>query len=246
MKLKIVTLLFFLLTNVPLFAQPAGYTLIWADEFDGTELDTTKWHHRQLGPRRDGINTRDAVKLDGDGRLLLTATHVDSQYHVGMIGTQPTFQTTFGYFECRVRMQKSIGHWSAFWLQSPTVQQVGDPKVNGTEIDIFEYLRVMPDTLHHNLHWNGYGEAHESTGRKVRIPEIAAGFHTIALEWTPEEYIFFVDGKETWRTQTAVSHRSEYIILSTEVGPWAGDIRRAQLPDSLIVDYVRVYQKPVE
>ena len=37
--------------------------------------------------------------------------------------------------------------------------------------------------------------------------------------------------------------RSEYIILSLEVGKWAGDIAKATLPDNLYVDYVRVYQK---
>jgi hypothetical protein len=26
------------------------------------------------------------------------------------------------------------------------------------------------------------------------------GFHTFALYWKAEEYVFFVDGKETWRT----------------------------------------------
>jgi hypothetical protein len=33
------------------------------------------------------------------------------------------------------------------------------------------------------------------------------------------------------------------INLSLEVGPWAGDITKAELPDSFYVDYVRVYQK---
>jgi len=32
-----------------------------------------------------------------------------------------------------------------------------------------------------------------------------------------------------------------YLKLSDEVGPWAGDIRKAQLPDEFLVDYVRVY-----
>ena len=33
------------------------------------------------------------------------------------------------------------------------------------------------------------------------------------------------------------------MILSLEVGKWAGDIAKAELPDHLYVDYVRVYQK---
>jgi hypothetical protein len=33
----------------------------------------------------------------------------------------------------------------------------------------------------------------------------------------------------------------QYIILSNEVGTWAGDINAAKLPDSCLIDYVRVY-----
>jgi hypothetical protein len=33
----------------------------------------------------------------------------------------------------------------------------------------------------------------------------------------------------------------EYILLSDEIGNWAGDIAKAKLPDQFCVDYVRVY-----
>ena len=52
-----------------------------------------------------------------------------------------------------------------------------------------------------------------------------------------------VNVKETWRSDKGISHRSQYIILSLEVGKWAGDIAQAQLPDRLHADYVRVYQR---
>ena len=32
-----------------------------------------------------------------------------------------------------------------------------------------------------------------------------------------------------------------YLKWSTEIGPWAGDIRQAKLPDDTLVDYVRVF-----
>jgi hypothetical protein len=37
-------------------------------------------------------------------------------------------------------------------------------------------------------------------------------------------------------------NKDGYVVLSTEVGPWAGDIHAATLPDTLFVDYVRVYK----
>ncbi len=225
---------------------PVGdeYKLVWADEFAGETLDVTKWDYRNLGPRRDAVNVKETVSLDGQGHLVLTTKRTGDAYHTAMIATQGKFETTFGYFECRVRLQEQIGHWSAFWLQSPSLgKPLGDPGAAGTEIDIFEYLRKDGDRVHHNLHWDGYGEHHKHAGKTVTVAGLAKGWHTFGLLWTDSKYVFYVDGKETWRSSEGVSRRDEYIILSLEVGKWAGDIAQAKLPDHLYVDYVRVYQK---
>ena len=71
---------------------------------------------------------------------------------------------------------------------------------------------------------------------------VMEGFHTFSLLWTPTEYVFYVDGKETWRTKAGgVCQVPLYIKLSDEVGDWAGDIKKVKLPDEFLVDYVRVY-----
>lgn len=230
----------------PVDAAPPSekYRLIWADEFDGTTLDTTRWNYRQLGPRRDAVNVKDTVRLDGNGSLVLTTRRVGEKFHTAMIGTQGKFEAKFGYAECRVRLQKQLGHWSAFWLQSPTMKDGGAPREVGTEIDIFEYLRKNKDTILFNLHWNGYGKNTKHVGSKLTLPGLGEGFHTVGIEWTPTEYIFFVDGKPAWRTDQAVSHVKQYIILSLEVGKWAGDIHQATLPDDVRFDYCRFYQTP--
>ena len=78
------------------------------------------------------------------------------------------------------------------------------------------------------------------------MPGVMEGFHTFSLLWTPSEYTCFVDGKETWRTKAGgVCQVPLYIKLSDEVGDWAGDIRKVELPDEFLVDYVRVYD-PVD
>jgi hypothetical protein len=64
----------------------------------------------------------------------------------------------------------------------------------------------------------------------------------VGLWWKPDEYVFYVDGKEIWRTDAGgVSQVPGYIKLSDEIGDWAGDITKAELPDKFLVDYVRVY-----
>ena len=68
------------------------------------------------------------------------------------------------------------------------------------------------------------------------------GFHCYALLWLPDQYVFYVDGKETWRTKAGgVCQVPLYLKLSDEVGSWGGDVRKATLPDKFLVDYVRVY-----
>lgn len=221
-----------------------GYSLVWSDEFEGSSLDLEKWGYRHLGRRRDAVNVKDTVRLDGKGHLVLTTRRQDDRYETAMIGTQGKFETAFGYFEARVKVQSELGHWSAFWLQSPTMgNPVGDPAKAGTEIDVMEYLRKRGDVVQHTLHWDGYGEHHKSTGKEVEVEGFGTGWHIVGLLWTPEAYTFYVDGEETWRAEKGVSHRPEYMILSLEVGRWAGDISDADLPDHFYVDYVRVYEK---
>lgn len=127
-----------------------GYKLVWSDEFNGIAMDTRKWDYRDLGPRRDAVNVKDTVSLDGKGHLVLTTKRSGDAYHTAMIGTQGKFEAVFGYFECRVQLQKEIGHWSAFWLQTPTMgEDIGNPAKAGTEIDVIEYLPNFGDDVSH-------------------------------------------------------------------------------------------------
>ena len=224
-----------------------GYELIWSDEFAGTELDRTKWDYRQLGKRRNAINVKDTVALDGAGNLVLSTKRVGDAIHTAMIGTQGKFETTYGYFECRVKMQKTHGNWSAFWLQAPKLGSVlGDTKVSGTEIDIYECFEVRNGWVSHNLHWDGYSKDHKHRGSgHKQVANLTEGYHTFGLEWTPRAYRFFVDGKESWRSTEAISGTDEYIILSLEVGPKQARVagESADFVDRVLFDYVRVYQK---
>ena len=73
--------------------------------------------------------------------------------------------------------------------------------------------------------------------------DIYEGFHTFSLKWTEDEYVFYVDDKETWRTSAGgVSQAPAYLKITAEVGDWAGNITNAQLPDYIMAYYVRVYQ----
>lgn len=254
-------------------APPAGPPT-WSDEFAGTELDTTRWSHRATGARHDGILTPDAVSV-GDGALTITTYTRGRAHYSGMIGTQrhdgAGFEQTYGYFEARVRFNSTPGQWSAFWLQSPTVgTPLGDPAAAGVEMDVAEhrascpvlYGDPSPDNciLHPDLPsariqqalvWDGY--APETTQSAVNFTGALAGlgngsWHTWALRWSPDGLTFYYDDAELWSQSGPISRRSQYLVLSSEVGEFfAGTIpedgygTREESTTNLQVDYVRVW-----
>ncbi len=233
-----------------------GYVLAWHDEFDGPALDSTRWKPWALGKRRDALNVADAIRFDGDGHLVLTTRRVQTaegktEYHTGGVWTSGLYEPCFGYLEARLEVHKRGGHWCAFWLNSNGMgKPVGDPAKAGVEMDIMEYHHRLDGgrRVQQTLHWDGYGADHKTRGHTPLVQGITAGFHTYGLLWTKDEYVFFVDGVETWRVTAkdggAISNRPEHMILSLEVGDWAGPIDKVELPDSIRVDWVRVWQQP--
>lgn len=95
--------------------------------------------------------------------------------------------------------------------------------------------------------------ARTSSGRKV-VMENYDGWHTVGFQWTPLEHIFYVDGQETLRQtyrEVPVTNVPQKIWISgclrTPKGkddkPFYGRLDDAQLPDRLVVDYVRIYEE---
>lgn len=228
-------------------AAPAGYKLVWSDEFEGHSLDTVKWEYRNLGDRDGAQVSRDAVSLDGKGHVVLTTFMRNALLHVGMIGTQRTFQARYGYFEARIRFQKLQGHHGAFWLQSPQYgKYLDDPGRSGAEIDVIEYFGAgrSDGGAALNIYWNPYSKP-DRRGMKLSVSRPHEEFHVYAVDWTPTGYQFFVDGKPVHFTREGLSHACQYMILSLLSSPW--ERRRlsiAALPDAMLVDYVRVYADP--
>jgi len=218
------------------------WQLLWSDEFEGREVDQSKWEVLGDWKRRDGFWVKEDSYLDGQGHLILRTKKDGDRYTCGAVRTRGRFEHRYGYWVCRCKFPTEQGHWPAFWLHADTVGRIGDAGRDGTEIDIME-KPWREDRITQNLHWDGYGEHHRSAGTKFEVPGVSAGFHTFGLHWKPDEYVFDVDGKETWRTAAGgVSQVPEYIKLTEEIGTWGGDIKAASLPDHFVIDYVRVYE----
>ena len=232
--------------TLPLLPVGQRWKLAWSDEFDGNQIDPAKWEVLGDWKRRDGFWTRSESYLDGRGNLVLRTRQDGEKFVCGAVRTKNRFEHRYGYWVSRFKLPTQPGHWPAFWIMSDGVFRVGNEGRDGTEIDVAEFPK-RDGTYEINLHWDGYGRSHKSAGQKIIAPAIANGFHTYALQWTPTNYTFFVDGKEVWWTTVGgVSQAPEYIKFSEEIGDWAGNIREAKLPDYFEIDYVRIYDAVAE
>lgn len=248
-------------------APPAGYQLVWSDEFSGTSLDTTHWYYNPQYPWRDGHITNNAVSV-ANGAMTITTYTENGKHYTGYIGTRFKYQPLYGYMEARIRVVNTPGNWSAFWMFVDTVGKNLTPHTDGTEPDIMEHRAVdykgvndISNQVQSALHWDGYLDDHKSVSSGLRGAGLATGYHTYAMEWTPEYQKFYIDGAYEYTITnstnidpvpplTPVSQRSQFFYLTTEIetDTWAGDIPAAgygTLATSITkmdVDYIRVYQ----
>jgi hypothetical protein len=176
------------------------------------------------------------------------ATHAEG---TRIIHDKSLFEQAFGYFECRVKFPDETGLWSAFWLQSPQQALMGDEGRDGTEIDVYESAFIKnPTYMGHALLWNGYENGKVEDYRLDTGVDLYDGFHTFALKWTPEYYVFYIDGVATWATDAGgVSQTPEFLRFTVELdqgdqwGPHAQFIGKFRDEDSVFyIDYIKVYQ----
>ena len=278
----------------PSYLPDGEWKLVWADEFGGTELDRTKWDFRlnYWGNPAEAYTDKGVV-LDGNSHIELHRTekngyYVSPQLQTGVmsfdvpkVGTQnvwgkaemwklgelepPKFEHRYGFYECRCKLPKEPDvMWSAFWLQSPSIGTRYNPEYCGIENDIME--NFYKGAASSGNIYGGYGSQYTKDARvEYELKKTEDDFHTFALLWTPDEYVFYCDGEETARTNKAVSQVPQFILLTTEirgyragtplkVGEYSenyGDIRVGDIckrdnefkDDAFIVDYVRVFDK---
>ena len=218
----------------------------FVDDFDGTSLDLKKWAYCPNWVRDDCVWTNDHAYVNGDGFLILRASGDQYPYKAGAIRTKGLFEQAYGYYEIRCQLTPIAGINPAFWLMCDAAGAVGTKGgKDGAEIDIIEAPYRNRHIVQHAVHWDGYGSAHGTANKEIYKWNIYEGFHTFALEWNTDEYVFYIDGKETWRTTAGgVCAVPTYLKLTLGIGGWTGKLNAMQLPvDAMVIDYVRVYEQ---
>ena len=125
----------------------------------------------------------------------------------------------------------------------------------GGEIDIVESVNIA-DTVYGTIHYGGeWPDNTHSGGSYADGTDFSEDFHTYAIEWEPAEIRWYVDGilyntETSWWSSgddfPAPFDQRFHFLLNTAVGGnWPGSPDGSTvLPQQMVVDYVRVYQKP--
>ena len=224
--------------NLPTEFDSSRFELVWSDEFDGRELDETKWRFSSGTPnttvRRGGYWNNEMLEIK-DGNLHIYTKYLENGvkegdkagwYSTG-ITTSELFEQTYGYFEARCIIPKGHGIWSAFWMANKDGNANPYPDgSHGGEVDIFEsfyYSTDNPNRVIGAVHWGGYGDAHKSIPVYYNnnvLHNIYDEYNTYGMEWNENEYVFYFNGKKAGSVQKdeAVASRVPlYLILTCEV-----------------------------
>jgi beta-glucanase (GH16 family) len=257
--------------NVAANAVPAGYELVWADEFDqpglpdparweyDTERNSEGWWNGEAQYYARGRSQNARVE---DGVLIIEAHRENldleafpdwggQNYTSARLHTADRGEWTYGFFEVRARMPCGRGSWPAIWTLGV---QPYDHWPGGGEIDILEHVGFDPDWVHASVNTGEFNHANRQ-GRTQRnwLPAACDDFHNYQLTWTEDEILIGVDGENYFSFAndgrgddgTWPFHRPQYLILNIAIGGgWGGrqGIDDAMFPIRMEVDYVRVYQ----
>jgi beta-glucanase (GH16 family) len=235
-----------------------GWTLVWQDEFDGPEIDRTKWTF-DIGGHGWGNNEwqtyteRPENARIEDGMLVIEAREeqfVNRNYTSARMKTQGLHAWQYGRIEARMKLPYGQGIWPAFWMLGANIQQ--RPWPGSGEIDIMEYIGRDANRIYGTVHGPGYSGG-GGIGNHINMPagSVNENFHVYAIEWEENEIRWYVDDEQFF-SLTSDAVRGEwvfnqpfFILINLAVGgAWPGYPNESTVfPQFLLVDYVRVYQR---
>jgi beta-glucanase (GH16 family) len=260
------TLTTYVNTAVPPGAPEDTLTLVWSDEFDGTQLNNRNWFFETGDGTEYGIpgwgNNElqfylpDNAQLE-DGLLKITAREESVgafNYTSARINTRDRFAFQYGRIEARMRLPGGQGIWPAFWMLAQD-SPYGGWAASG-EIDIMEATNLGvggKNEVLGTIHYGGEFPDNVFSGESYLVPTDAqADFHVYAVEWEATEIRWYVDGvlyamRNNWFSTggpfPAPFDHPFYIIFNVAVGgnlPGAPDASTV-FPVTMEVDWVRVY-----
>lgn len=241
-----------------------GYTLKWADEFDGETLNTADWTF-EIGdgcPNNCGWGNNELqyYREDNtsivDGHLVITAKEQNfgnHDYTSSRLVTKGKRQFKFGRIDIRAALPEGKGLWPALWMLGSNVDAVGWPASG--EIDIMELTGDLPNRVVGTVHYGANLGDHQQNTNALYLSgtdNFQDAFHVFSINWENNLIEFLVDDV-VFHTITPASlngatypfNKNFFFIFNVAVGgnfPGSPD-SSTPFPQHMIVDYIRVFQK---
>jgi len=246
---------------------PGRGPLLWADEFDGPAgipADPGTWRPETGGHGWGNAELQyytgepDNAALDGAGHLAITVRRADPElaaarydgrrYTSARLITKDLKPVRYGLIEASIKIPRGRGLWPAFWLLGTDIDQVGWPACG--EIDVMENFGTAPAWVYGTVHGPGYCGKSGIGGEFAAGTRLADDFHAYAVHWEPDRIRWFFDGTPYHTVTPAglggnpwVFDHDCYLLLNVAVGGTASvsPESSAPFPQTMLVDYVRVY-----
>ena len=255
--------------QAPIFSS--NWEMLWSDEFDGEDLDLSKWN--KLSWRPGWVNNELQAYTERDTNIFLDSGFLvlqglidpgfsgtdyngndyNADYTSGRVNTDGKFSTTYGRFDIRAKLPKGKGSWPAIWMLGESINSIGWPDCG--EIDIMEHVGYDEGMIHGSIHTEEYNHMYNTqrSGSKY-IENVTSTFHVYSLEWSPfylrylidDEPFFFVYNDSKGDNSKWPFDDPHYIILNLAIGgDWGGvqGISTSDFPMRMMVDYVRVFKQ---
>lgn len=237
-----------------------------SDEFEGRELDASKWHVQGTGGeyrsqfigRAPSQFSTNNVRVEEGKLKLQTRWEPDFPFSekpdaegrkyenittAAVIGKK---QFLYGYMEIKCKAADA-SITSSFWATG-----------HGAELDVFEFLGAP--TQAHKKHlekeymstmidWSKRPSTNVWRSKLQLDWRVADDFHVYGCEWKADYLKFYADGKLVGGVRRQelgdrwVLKNPLWIWVDSETFPWHGLPQQKDLPADFEIEYIRVWQK---
>jgi beta-glucanase (GH16 family) len=235
-------------------------TPVWADEFDysgkpdpakwGYDTGGSGWGNHELEYYTDDVKNASASQ----GKLTITAIREkkgSNEYTSARLTSKNKGDFLYGRFEIKAQLPVGKGTWPAIWML-PTDNAYGSWPRSG-EIDIMEHVGYDQNRVHITVHTQAFNHTiGTQVGKNSLVENASTAFHVYRVDWTPYAVRGYIDDQKLFEFVNSGKSTEEWpfdkrfhLLMNVAVGgDWGGSqgVDSNIWPQSMIVDYVRVYK----
>jgi hypothetical protein len=238
----------------------AGKSLVWADEFNSSSLNTGDWNY-DVGdgcPNCGWGNNELEYYTAGDnlymsnGKMIIEARKESKggkNYTSSRLTTMGKKSFKFGRIDMRAKLPKGQGIWPAFWMLGDNFPTAGWPTCG--EIDIMEFLGNDLTKVYSTIHFKSGTGSRNISKSFINATPIPDEYHVYSLIWETDKMRMLIDDKligeflvsDLGGATYPFNDKFFFLVNLAVGGNWPGSPNASTyFPQWMFVDYIRVFQ----